>query len=259
MKKLLISLFIASNLTLSLYAQKLIVGATPIPHAEIIEFIKPELKKAGYDVEIKEFNDYVIPNYALENGEIDFHFAIVLPYMKEFNAKNGTHMFPVVGVHIEPLGIYSSKLKDLKELKKGAKVAIPNDVSTETRALKLLQKAGLITLRDVKDGGFLTSLDIIKNDKSLQITTLEPASVPRTLKDADIAIINMNYALAANLNPKRDSLALEGGESPYVNYLIVKEGNENLQSTKVFKEIITSPKVRQFIEKKYDGAIISAF
>ncbi|MSN96818.1 MetQ/NlpA family ABC transporter substrate-binding protein [Campylobacter sp. FMV-PI01] len=253
-KLVLLNLILVSNLLSS----KIIVGASPVPHAEIINFIKPDLQKAGYDVKIVEFNDYVIPNYALENDEIHFNFTIGLPYMKEFNREKGTHMVAVAGVHIEPLGVYSKKIKSLNELKNRAKVTIPNDVSTETRALRLLEKAGLLKL-DKADAEFVTVLDILENPKNLEIITLEPASVPRSLDDTDIAVINANFALSANLSPKNDSLFLEDKDSPYLNVLIVKEGNENLQSTKDFVKIITSDKVREFIESKYDGSIIPAF
>lgn len=258
MKKLLLTSLISGAVALNLYAEKLIVGATPVPHAEIIELIKSDLEAKGYEIEIKEFNDYIIPALTLEAGEIDFNFSIGLPYMKELNKTKGTHMVNLTGVHIEPLGIYSDKFKSLDELKSGAKVTLPNDVSTETRSLKLLEKAGLIKLAK-SDAEFLTTLDVIENPKKLNFITLEPASLPRSIKDTDIAIINANYALEAGLNPKKDSIFLEDKDSPYLNVLIVKEGDENLQSSKDFKEAITSDKVRKFIEEKYSGAVIPAF
>ncbi|MCI6989704.1 MAG: MetQ/NlpA family ABC transporter substrate-binding protein [Campylobacter sp.] len=251
----LIALFLVLNLSAN---EKILIGATPVPHAEILELIKPNLAKNGYDLEIVEFNDYVIPNYSLEKGEIDAHFLIGLPYMKEFNAQNGTHMFAVVGVHIEPLGIYSNKISSLDELKDGAQVTLPNDVSTETRALRLLEKFNLIKLEN-PDSEFITTSDIYENPKGLKFTTLEPASVPRTITDTDIAVINTNYALLAGLNPGSDALGLEGSESPYVNYLIVKEGNENKAYTKALKDALMTDEVRNFINEKYKGAVLPAF
>lgn len=258
MKKLIFTSLLSGALALNLYAEKIVIGATPVPHAEIIEFIKPDLEAKGYEIEIKEFNDYIIPALTLEAGEIDFNFSIGLSYMKELNKTKGTHMVSLVGVHIEPLGIYSKKIKSLEELKNGSKVALPNDVSTETRSLKLLEKAGLIELTK-NDAEFLTTLDVIKNPKNLKFITLEPATLPRSLDDSDLSIINANFALEAGLNPKADSIFLEDKDSPYLNVLIVKEGNENLKSSKDLKDVITSDKVRNFIEQKYSGAVIPAF
>ncbi|MFV0481430.1 MAG: MetQ/NlpA family ABC transporter substrate-binding protein [Campylobacteraceae bacterium] len=232
------------------------VGATPVPHAEILEFVKPILDKDGYILDVKVFNDYVIPNKVTDSGEIDANFFQHTPYLIEFNKKEGTKLVSVANVHIEPMGIYSKKIKSLDELKDGDTVAIPNDPTNGGRALDVLATAGLIKL---KSEGLRTKLDITENPKNLKITELEAAQLPRVIDDFTIAVINTNYALPAGLNPTKDALAIESKDSPYANILVVKEGNENSEKIRALVKAITSPEVKAFILEKYQGAIVPAF
>jgi len=235
---------------------KIVVGATPVPHAEILEVIKPLLKEQGYELEIKIFNDYVIPNKVTNSGEIDANFFQHLPYMLKFNEQQKTNLVGVVAVHLEPMGIYSKKIKSLDDLKEGDSVAIPNDPTNTERALDVLEVAGLIKTEDAE---FKTKLNIIENPKNLKITELEVAQLPRVLADFTIAVINTNYALPAGLNPNSDTLAIESKESPYANFLVVKAGKENSEKIEALKKALTSDIVKSFILEKYKGAILPAF
>ncbi|MCH5335947.1 MAG: MetQ/NlpA family ABC transporter substrate-binding protein [Campylobacter sp.] len=253
------SLFIASFLALGLNlnaAETILVAATPVPHAEILEQIKPDLEKEGYKLEIKEFTDYVLPNLATDSGEVDANFFQHIPYLEEFNKSRGTKLVKVAGVHIEPMAVYSKKYKSLNDIKEGATIAIPNDPVNGNRALDIIAKAGLIKLNDKPQK---TPLDIIENPKKIKFAELKPAQVPRALEDADFAVINSNYALSANLNPVKDSVFIEDKESPYVNVVVVKEGNENSPKIKALIKAIQSDKIKQFILKRYDGAVVPAF
>lgn len=253
-----ISILAASALLLgaSSAAEKLVVGATPVPHAEILEIIKPDLKAKGYELDVKVFNDYIIPNKATEDAQLDANFFQHTPYLEEFNKQKGTHLVKTVGVHLEPMGIYSKKIKSLDELKDGDKVGIPNDPTNEARALKVLESAGLIKLND---NPLAKPNDVVQNPKNLSFVEIEAAQVPRTLRDTAISVINTNFALNAGLNPLKDALAIEAKDSPYVNIVVVKAGNENSPKIKALDEAITSQKVKDFITKKYDGAIVPAF
>lgn len=258
MKNALFAALIGASLVGTALAETLTVGATPIPHAEILEHIKPELKAAGYDLQIKIFNDYVTPNLATDSGDLDANFFQHEPYMVEFNANRGTKLKATVGVHLEPMGIYSHKIKNLKDLKDGAKVAVPNDPTNESRALDLLVVAGLIEVD--QNAKLRTPLDVTKNPKNLKILELEGAALPRTLGDVDIAVINSNFAFNANLNPLKDSLLLEKANgNPYTNIISVKEGNENSPKIKALNKAMQSEKVKKFIETQYKGAIIPSF
>lgn len=232
------------------------IGATPVPHVEILEQIKPLLSKQGYTLDIKVFNDYVIPNLAVNDGELDANFFQHIPYMEDFNAKRGTALVKTVGVHLEPMGVYSKKIKNLNELKEGDSVAIPNDPTNRSRALDVLATANLIKLKDVSSK---TPLDITENAKKLKFTELDAAQLPRTLDDVTISVINTNYALNAGLNPTKDALSIESKQSPYVNIVVVKKGNENNEAIKALNKAITSQEVKTFIETKYKGAIVPAF
>ena len=260
MNKILLSSLVALGLSLSANAadkaKTIIVGATPVPHAEILEVVKPILAKDGYTLEIKEFNDYTVPNLATEDGDLDANYFQHLPYLDEFNKNKGTHLVKTVGVHLEPMGVYSKKIKDIKELKEGSSVSIPNDPTNESRALDVLASAGLIKLNN---NPLKTPLDIVENPKKLKFEEIETAQVPRTLDDVTIAVINTNYAMNANLNPTKDALVLESKDSPYTNYVVVKAGNENSPKTKALDKAITSPEVKKFIEEKYKGAILPTF
>lgn len=234
------------------------VGATPVPHGEILNEIKPLLAQEGIDLKIIEFTDYVKPNMALNDKEIDANFFQHTPYLDKFNAERGTKLKAIAKVHVEPMGVYSHKVKDLKELADGAKVAIPNDPTNGGRALLILQDAGLIEL---KDKGSITSTtqDIVKNDKNLQFVELEAAQIPRSIEDVDIALINTNFALEAGLNPLKDALFLEPKDSPYANVLVVRDGDENRPEIQKLVKALQSPEVKKFIEDKYQGAILPSF
>ena len=235
------------------------IGATPAPHSEILEQIKPDLKEQGINLEIVEFNDYVQPNIALNDKELDANFFQHEPYLNDFIAEHkDMKLKNAGGVHVEPMGIYSSKIKDLKELADGATVSIPNDPTNGGRALLLLQKANLLKLKD-GTGAEATLQDIAENTKNLNIQEVEAAQLPRTLDDVDISIINTNFALNADLNPMKDALFIEDKDSPYVNIIAVRNGDENRDEIKKLLTAIKSDKVKKFIEEKYKGAIVPAF
>jgi len=234
------------------------VGASPIPHAEILNVVKPILEKQGIKLEIIEFTDYVQPNIKLAEKELDANYFQHIPYLEDFCKKHNLNLTYIAKVHIEPMGIYSSKIKDLKELKNGAEIAIPNDATNGGRALLLLQSAGIIKLKD-SAGITATKNDIIENPKNIKITELEAATLPRVLNDVDAAVINTNYALEAKLNPKKDALYIESADSPYVNILAVRKGDESRPELKKLAEALNSPEVKKFIEEKYNGAVVPAF
>lgn len=242
------------------YSGPLVVAASPVPHAEILDYVKDNLaKKAGLDLEVREFTDYVTPNTATEDGSVGANYFQNQPYLDDFNKKNGTHIVPVVTVHLEPLGLYSHKVKKADELKSGATVAIPNDTVNEARALKLLAANGLITLKDGV-GNEATPADITKNPKKLEFKELEAAQTPRSLDDVDAAVINGNYAIEADLKPAKDALVLESPKNnPYGNFLAVKQGNEKDPRVKKLAGLLTSPEVRKFIEDKYAGSVLASF
>ncbi|MFJ9060830.1 MetQ/NlpA family ABC transporter substrate-binding protein [Streptomyces sp. NBC_00111] len=240
-------------------SKALVVAASPVPHADILNYIKKNLaEKAGLKLEVKEFTDYVLPNTATENGQVDANFFQHKPYLDDFNKKNKTHIVPVVDVHLEPLGLYSKKVKDLKDIKAGQTVAVPNDTTNEGRALQLLAENGLIT---VKDGvGTNAKLSDITDKKGLEFKEIEAATVPRALDDVDAAVINGNYAIEAGYQPAKDSLALEKAEgNPYANLLAVKEGNEEDPRVQKLAKLLNSDEVKKFIEDTYKGSIIPAF
>lgn len=258
MKKFLVGAILGASLVSQIVAENIIVGATPIPHAEILEHIKPALKKAGYDLEIKIFNDYVTPNKATDSGELDANYFQHEPYLLEFNANNGTHLTKTIGIHLEPMGIYSLKLKDIKDLKDGAKIAIPNDPTNESRALDLLVKAGLIKV-DTKIK-LRTPLDVTENPKKVELIELEGPTLPRALNDVDLAVINSNFAFNANLNPTKDALFIEDGkENPYTNIIAVRVGDENSAKIKALDAALQSEDTKKFIQENYKGSIVPSF
>ena len=232
------------------------VAATPVPHSEILNEIKPLLAKEGIDLKIIEFTDYVKPNLALADKEVDA--TLHLPFLEKFNAEHNTNLVSAGNVHIEPMGVYSHKIKALSDLPLKAKVAIPNDPSNGGRALLILQAAGLIKL---KDGGTVSSTvqDITDNPKQLQFSELDAAQVPRAIDDVDIAVINTNFALEAGLNPLKDSLFLEAKDSPYANILAIRAGDESRPEIQKLLKALQSPEVKKFIEDKYKGAILPSF
>lgn len=239
---------------------KLRIGVTPVPHAEIVNFVKDSLApKANLIIEVIEFTDYVLPNVALADGSIDVNFFQHLPYLEDYNSEHNTQLIAISSIHIEPLGIYSQKYKSLDEIPAGAQVAIPNDATNGGRALELLKTAGLLELKEASD--FKATVDdIIDNPKELKIIELEAAQLPRSLEDTDIAVINGNYALEAGLVPAKDALALEPVENnPYANVLVVNSGRENEPAIQAFVSLMTSQEVKDFIEDKYQGSVIPAF
>ncbi len=241
---------------------KIKVGATPAPHAEILEAVKDTLAAEGIELEIVEFNDYVIPNTSTESGELDANYFQHQPYLTDFNAQNGTHLVSVASIHYEPFGIYGGKTKSLADLADGATIAVPNDGTNEARALMLLQAQGLITLK--ADAGFTaTILDIESNPKNLDIKELEAAQLPRTLQDVDLAVINGNYAIEAGLNAGKDALAVEDANSEaaqtYANILVVKEGNENNEAVQALAKALMSEAAKEFMNATYEGAVLPMF
>lgn len=235
---------------------KIVVGATPAPHAEILEFIAPKLAEQGITLEIKEFNDYIVPNTALEDGSLDANYFQHLPYLENFNKENGTHLVSAAGIHIEPLGIYPGRIKSLEELPDGATVGIPNDPTNEARALALLQVAGLIKLNE--DAGLdAVPSDIAENTKNLKFMELEAAQLPATLPDLDLAVINGNYAVEAGLGGT--ALATEGAESPYVNVIAVREGDETRPEIVALVNALQTEEVRKFMDERYGGVVVPVF
>lgn len=237
------------------------VGASPTPHAEILGAIADDLSEQGYTLDIVEYNDYVLPNTALEDGDIDANYFQHITYLNDFNEENGTNLVPVAEVHFEPFGIYSDKITELVDLQEGATVAVPNDTTNEARALLLLEQEGLITLNP--DAGLqATVVDIVENPLNLNIQEVEAAQLPRVLPDVEIACINGNYAIEAGLNVS-DAIAQEASTSEaaeaYVNVLAVKAGNENDAKTTALVNALLSPTVAQFIEDNYAGAVVAVF
>lgn len=256
MKKLVAA--VAAVAAFSAHAGDLSVAATPVPHAEILEFVKPALAKEGVNLKVKVFTDYVQPNIQVEQKRLDANFFQHQPYLDEFNKARKTNLVSVASVHLEPLGAYSSTLKTLTELRDGSKVVIPNDATNGGRALLLLQKAGLIKLKD-STNILSTTKDIVENPKNLKFRELEAATIPRVLTQVDLALINTNYALEAKLNPEKDALIIEGKDSPYVNILVARPDEKDSADMQKLVNALHSPEVKAFIEEKYKGAIIPAF
>ena len=257
MKKLL-AVF-AAVAALSAHADEtLTVAASAVPHAEILEFVKPTLAKEGVDLKIKVFTDYVQPNVQVAEKRMDANFSQHQPYLDEFNKGKGTDLVSVAKVHVEPFGAYSDKIKNLADLPDGANVALPNDATNEGRALLLLAKAGLITLKDPTNI-LATPKDVLQNPKNLKFRELEAATLPRVLTQVDLALINTNYALGAKLDPTKDALVIEGAESPYANILVTTQANKDSDAIKKLVAALNSPEVKAFITEKYKGAVVPAF
>jgi len=256
MKKLIVA--VAALAAFSAQAESLSVAATAVPHAEILEFVKPALAKEGVELNIKVFTDYVQPNVQVAEKRLDANFFQHQPYLDEFNSSRGTTLISVAGVHVEPFGAYSSQHKNLADLPQGANVVIPNDATNGGRALLLLQKAGVITLKP--DAGILaTPKDIVENPKTIKVRELEAATLPRVLTQVDLALINTNYALEAKLNPTKDALVIEGNDSPYVNILVARADNKDSAAMQKLAKALNSAEVKAFIAEKYQGAVVPAF
>ncbi|MDO9625865.1 MAG: MetQ/NlpA family ABC transporter substrate-binding protein [Pseudomonas sp.] len=258
MKKLLTAIAVVAAFSSAAQAESLSVAATAVPHAEILEFVKPALAKDGVELDIKVFTDYVQPNVQVAEKRLDANFFQHQPYLDEFNKSRGTELISVAGVHVEPFGAYSSKIKDLKDLPQGANVVIPNDATNGGRALLLLQKAGVITLKDASNI-LATPKDIAENPKAIKVRELEAATLPRVLTQVDLALINTNYALEAKLNPTADALIIEGSDSPYVNILVARPDNQDSAAMQKLAKALNSPEVKAFILEKYQGAVVPAF
>jgi len=234
------------------------VGATPVPHAEILNVVKPILAKEGIDLQIIEFTDYVRPNLALSDRELDANFFQHIPYLETFSSERRLNLTWVAKVHVEPMGVYSRKVKDLKSLKNGALIGIPNDPTNGGRALLLIEKAGLITLKP-NAGLAATVFDIADNPKKLRFQELEAAQLPRALPDLDAAVINTNFALEAKLDPLKDAIIIEGSDSPYANVLAVRNADKNNADIAKLAKALQSSTVRDFIRTQYKGAVVPAF
>lgn len=238
------------------------VAASPTPHAEILNAAKDILAEQGIDLEVIEFTEYVQPNLVTESGEVDANYFQHKPYLDGFNVKQGTHLVSVGPVHYEPLGIYPGKSDDLANIADGATIAVPNDTTNEARALQLLATQGLITVRD--DAGLTATInDITENPHNIKFEEIEAAQLPRTVQDVDFAVINGNYALAAGFSVKNDALATEDASSEaaqtYANILAVKEGRENDPAIQALYAVLTSDKVKDYINSTYDGAVVPIF
>ena len=270
MKKIskLLALALTAVLALSLTAcgggstgTTITVGATPVPHEEILEVVKDILAKDNITLEIKEFTDYVQPNTAVEDGSLDANYFQHITYMNDFNAERGTHLVSVAGIHYEPFALYAGKTSSIAGLPDGAQVGVPNDATNEARALLLLAQEGLITLKDGV-GITATKLDIVDNPKNLEIVELEAAQLTSRLADLDVAVINGNDALDAGLT-SADALAVEAATGAaaeaYVNVLTVKEGRENDEAIQKLAQALQSDEVKAFIEENYSGGVVALF
>lgn len=237
---------------------KIVIGVSPVPHGEIINGLSEQFKEAGLDVEVVTFDDYIQPNEQLAAGDLDANYFQHGPYLDEFCKQNNLDLVSIGNVHIEPIALYSDKIKDVSELKDGDEIIIPNDPSNGGRALILLDKIGIIKLKD-NTNLLSTENDIAENPKNIKIVPMEAQNIPNTYTDAAAAVINSNYAIGAGLNPNSDALVVEDIDSPYANLVAVRNGEENQEKFKKLMEVLQSEDSKKFIEEKYDGAIIPAF
>lgn len=237
------------------------VGASPSPHAEILEAIKPELEAQGYELKVVEYSDYVQPNVALSEGDLDANYFQHLPYLENYNTENGTDLASAGAIHFEPMGLYAGKSSDITNVPDDAKIAVPSDATNEARALLLLQDQGVIKLTDGV-GLEATANDIVENPHNVELVEVEAAAVPRSLQDVDFGVINGNYALSAGLDTSA-TLASEGADSEaaqtYANIIAVRNGDENSEKTQALLKALTSDTARKFIEDTYKGSVIPVF
>jgi len=234
------------------------VGASTLPHAPILEFVKPMLAAEGIELQIIEFSDYVLPNLALAEGDIDANFFQHIPYLEDFAANHRLDLTWTVKVFLAPIGMYSKKITSIDQLRRGATIAIPNDVTNGGRALALLEQAGLLELREGV-GANATVFDIVANPLNLRILELEAPLLPRALDDVDAAFINQTYALEAGFRPNRDAILLESGDSPYANVVATRTENANDPAIRKLGEVLTRPEVREFILEYFEGSLIPVF
>lgn len=267
MKKYLLALGLVGGLATAYATETITIGASPVPHAEMLKFVKPTLAKQGYDLKITEFSDYITPNLAVTQKQLDANFFQHQPYLDQYNKDHKTNLVALVKVHLEPMGVYGNPTSEAKLIKskkavdtlKGSKVGVPNDPTNEGRALNILQANGIIK---IKAGvAYPTKKDIAANPYDIKIVELDAAMLPRSLagKQLDLAVINSNFALAANLKPTRDAIFVEDKNSPFANIIAVRPDELNQPKMKALAKAMTSPEKKQFIEKKYDGAIVPAF
>lgn len=259
MKKTIFALLTALLISASpaLAATTVTIGATPFPHKEILVVAKGLLEKEGINLVIREFTDYVTPNTALAEGSLDANFFQHIPYLENMNRERKLDLVWVAKVHIEPLGLYSKKIKKLSELKNGAQISIPNDPTNGARALRLLEKHGLIK---VKPGELVTARDITDNPRKLRIRELDAAQLPRTLQDVTAAVINTNFAVEADMIPARDAIVIEGSDSPYVNVVAVRAADKDKPEIKALVKAVNSPEVKKFIQETLvPKGIVAAF
>ncbi|EIF7130328.1 MetQ/NlpA family ABC transporter substrate-binding protein [Campylobacter jejuni] len=255
-KKIFLSVLF--TISLSFGADKtIIIGATPTPYAEILNFSKPLFQEKGWKLIVKEFNDYNIPNIALNEKDLDANLYQHKPFLDDFNTHKGTNLSSLGTIVLVPMAIYSNSIKDIKDIPNGAKIAIPNDATNESRALDLLAKANLIEFKS--QSTLKTPIDISKNPKKLKFIELKAAQLPRALNDTDLAVITTNYALGAGLNPLKDGIFMEDKDSLYAIVLATRKGEETSQKSLVIKEILTSDKIKNFIIEKYKGSVIPTF
>ena len=253
----------SSSTTSSTASSKpLVVGASPVPHAEILDFVAKQLApKAGLKLEVKTYDDYIQPNVALQEGQLDANYFQTVPYLDAQKEDNPDYsdLVALKPVHLEPLGIYSKKIKDINAVPNGATVTLSNDPANEARGLKLLQQAKLVTLKpDAPDNA--TPRDLSSNPKDLKFKTIAPANLPRTLDDTDLSVINGNYAIEADLKPATDALVLESAtDNPNANLLVVKDSERDDPRVQELEQLLHSPQVKQFIQQKYAGSVIPSF
>ena len=269
MKKKILALTLACAATLSLLAgcggkkddKTVVVGASPTPHAGILEVAKDIMAEEGYTLEIKTFNDYIMPNEAVEDGSIDANYFQHITYMNDFNTEYGTHLVSAAEIHYEPFGLYAGKTASIDELADGAQIAVPNDTTNEARALLLLEQEGLLTLAEGA-GINATVLDIVDNPKNLEFVELEAAQIPTRLADVDMAVINGNYAMGAGMSIA-DALAIESSDgtaaTAYANVVAVKEGNENNEAILALVEALKSDEVKAYMEETFQGSVVPLF
>lgn len=254
-----LSLCLALFVSSTVFAQEVLrVGASPVPHARLLEAVKSELSSQGIDLKIIEFTDYVKPNLALNDGELDANFFQHLPYLHSFAKDHKLDIVSAGSVHVEPLGLYSRKHSSIGDLPEKALIAIPSDSVNGGRALLLLQAEGLIKL-DPSSGLAATELDVIENPKKLRFKSIESAQLPRVLQDVDGAVINGNYAIEAGLNPSKDGLIVEGADSPYANIVAVKASDREKASIKALMAALQSDVVKSILIDEFDGAVVPAF
>ena len=266
MKKLTMIVLLSVFITATIFAAGgkevsniLTVGATPEPHAVFLNLVVDDLAQQGITLKIVEFTDYVTPNKALEDGQIDANFFQHIPYLESFNKEQGYHLVNAGGIHIEPIALYSRKHKTLSAIPQGATIAIPNDPTNGGRALLLLESAGLITMKE-NAGITATPFDVDKNPKGIKFHEIEAASLPRVLADVDAAVINGNYAIPAGLKANKDGLAIEGADSPYVNVIAVREGHEKDPNIVALVKALQSQTIKDFVAKTYpNGEVVVVF